>query len=99
MWREWTQTRRGCPNNILLCPKPGQIAAAKTGQIHPKRRKNFGAWMGKKMTKTHRWLKSAVTTAAANPAPGLPWQRQNRNRPEAMKPVTPVQKRVAIAAR
>ena len=61
-----------CRNDILVNPKLGQIAAAKTGQIQPKRRKNFGAWMGKKMTKTHRWLKSAVTTAAANPTPSLP---------------------------
>jgi len=51
------------------------------------------------MTKTHRWLKSAVATAAANPAPGLPWQRQNRSRPEAMKAVAPVQNYAAIAAR
>jgi hypothetical protein len=55
--------------------------------------------MGKKMTKTHRWLKTAVATAAANPAPTLPWQRQNRSRPEAMKPVAAAQKPVAIAAR
>jgi hypothetical protein len=55
--------------------------------------------MGKKMTKTHRWMKSAVTTAAANPAPSMPWQRQNRSRPEAMKAVAPVQKNAAIAAR
>ena len=51
------------------------------------------------MTKTHRWLKSAVTTAVANPSPSLPFQRQNRSRPEAMKPVAPVLKTVAIAAR
>ena len=51
------------------------------------------------MTKTHRWLKSAVTTAAANPAPSLPWQRQNRSRPEAMTPVASANKSVAIAAR
>lgn len=51
------------------------------------------------MTKTHRWLKSAVATAEANPAPVLPWQRQNRSRPEAMKPATPAPKTVAIAAR
>ena len=50
------------------------------------------------MTKTHRWLKSAVTTAA-NPAPSLPWQRQNRSRPAAMKPAAQVQKIGAIAAR
>ncbi len=88
-----------CRNDILINPKLGQIAAAKTGQIQPKRRKNFGAWMGKKMTKSHRWLKSAVTTAAANPPPSLPWARQNRSRPEAMKPVAPMQKHAAIAAR
>ncbi|MBC7479515.1 MAG: hypothetical protein H7317_15710 [Pseudorhodobacter sp.] len=51
------------------------------------------------MTKTHRWLKSAVTTAAANQATTLPWQRQNCSRPDAMKTVAPVQKHVAIAAR
>lgn len=55
--------------------------------------------MGKKMTKTHRWLKSAVSTAVANPAPSLPWQRQNRSRPEAMKPMAPATRIVAIAAR
>jgi len=51
------------------------------------------------MKKDPRWLKSAVT-AASTETVKLPWQRDARTRPEAMKPATPaVVRNVAKAAR
>lgn len=50
------------------------------------------------MQKERRWLKSAIA-AAAEPQPDLPWQRQSRRRPEAMKPEASVPKQNAVAAR
>ena len=37
------------------------------------------------MTKTPRWLTSAITASAA-PLPTLPWARSARRKPQAMKP-------------
>jgi hypothetical protein len=52
------------------------------------------------MSQDHRWLKSAVATAASDTQVNLPWARQNRRRPAAMKPMaTPAPKPVALAAR
>ena len=50
------------------------------------------------MTKERRWLKSAIATARETQV-ALPWQRQGRQRPVAMKPVAQVAKNLAIAAR
>ncbi len=36
------------------------------------------------MKKERRWLKTAIATSA-EPQPSLPWQRQTRSRPAAMK--------------
>ncbi|MEO8243671.1 MAG: hypothetical protein ABI832_15325 [bacterium] len=49
------------------------------------------------MKKERRWLKTAIATSA-EPQPSLPWQRQTRSRPAAMKSVVPA-KASAIAAR
>ena len=47
------------------------------------------------MKKDRRWLKSAIA-ASAEPLPALPWQRESRRRPEAMKEiVTPKQASIA----
>lgn len=50
------------------------------------------------MKKERRWLKSVIA-ASLEPQPALPWQRGNRRRPEAMKPVQAPLKPRAIAAR
>lgn len=50
------------------------------------------------MTKTPRWMKSAIA-AAAEPQVVLPWARGQRRRPEAMKPAPVAVKQHAIAAR
>lgn len=48
------------------------------------------------MTKTPRWLKSAIETST-QPMPALPWARGIRRKPESLKPATPPVR--AIAAR
>ena len=48
------------------------------------------------MTKTPRWLKSAIA-ASAEPQPALPWARSMRRKPAALRAV-PV-KPQAVAAR
>lgn len=53
------------------------------------------------MQKEHRWLKSAIV-ASVEVQVAMPWNRQNRSRPEAMKApvVQPVQARKpSMAAR
>jgi hypothetical protein len=49
-----------------------------------------------------RWLKSAIAASVTEEV-SMPWQRDNRTRPEAMKAVAvqqvPVQKTFAMAAR
>lgn len=54
------------------------------------------------MTKTRRWLKAALASAA-EPQIALPWQRGSRRRPEALKSTSPSQNSAprlsAIAAR
>ncbi len=53
------------------------------------------------MTKTRRWLKSAIA-ASVEPQIAMPWQRGARRRPAAMRPAATVQttppKSGAIAA-
>jgi hypothetical protein len=48
------------------------------------------------MTKTPRWIKSAITTST-QAAPALPWARGTRRKPESLNPAKPQQR--AIAAR
>ena len=50
------------------------------------------------MKKDRRWLKSAIATAS-EPMVALPWARDQRRRPDAMKPAPVVVKQRAIAAR
>ena len=50
------------------------------------------------MTKERRWLKSAIA-ASKEPLPALPWQRQSRHRPEAMKSTATPLKAMSVAAR
>ena len=42
------------------------------------------------MTKTRRWLKSAIA-ASVEPQLALPWQRGSRRRPAAMRPAPTAQ--------
>lgn len=48
------------------------------------------------MTKTPRWMKSALA-ASTEPLPALPWARSTRRKPESLKSPTPQPR--AIAAR
>ncbi|MGL6212172.1 MAG: hypothetical protein ACRC14_20285 [Paracoccaceae bacterium] len=48
------------------------------------------------MTKTPRWLKSAIATSA-EAMPAMPWARSTRRKPESLK--APAAKTPAIAAR
>ncbi len=50
------------------------------------------------MTKTPRWMKSAIA-AAAESQEALPWARGQRRRPAALKPTPVAAKPQAIAAR
>ncbi|MEY4982203.1 MAG: hypothetical protein RIR62_469 [Pseudomonadota bacterium] len=50
------------------------------------------------MKKERRWLKSVIA-ASLEPQVALPWQRGNRRRPAAMKPVAAPQPKAAMAAR
>ena len=53
---------------------------------------------GPSMKKDRRWLKTAIATSG-EALPALPWQRQSRRRPQAMKPAATPPKPVAVAAR
>lgn len=48
------------------------------------------------MKKERRWMKS-ILAASAEPVAGLPWQRQSRRMPQALKPAARVQKAAAAA--
>lgn len=48
------------------------------------------------MTKTPRWMKSAIAASSA-PLPALPWARSARRKPESLRLATPQPR--AIAAR
>jgi len=52
---------------------------------------------GLTMKNNHRWLKSAIATSVGA-LPVLPWQRQTRRRPLAMKATVPAPKPAAVAA-
>ncbi|MEO6300544.1 MAG: hypothetical protein ABIV25_15910 [Paracoccaceae bacterium] len=49
------------------------------------------------MKKERRWLKSVIA-ASAGMQIAMPWQRQARRRPSALKSTAPVGKNSAIAA-
>ena len=46
------------------------------------------------MTKTPRWMKSAIVTST-DPAPALPWARDSRRKPESLTELTPTQSAIA----
>ena len=91
----FAQIARAALFKNLFPRRKSQIHAAMPGQSHLKLEPHQ-TWKGNIMKQEPRWLKSTIA-AAATAQVSLPWQRQNRSRPAAFKPV--VAKPAAIAAR